>query len=338
MSSSDALTRNQQNMNETPAVSVIIPAYNIAPYIGETLASVFAQSFTDYETIVVNDGSPDTLELERALEPYRERIVYLKQENSGPGGARNTGILEARGEYVAFLDGDDVWLPDYLSRQMSVLLGDTSLDLIYTDALLIGDSPQAGHTFMQKYPSRGAVTFESLLGWDCTVITSCVVARKAALIDAGMFDARFYYCEDFDLWLRLAHRGGRLDYRQQVLAHHRLHAASLCANEARQLEGEIAVYEKWLNEPTLSPEMKQLARAQMKHRRAELDMEQGKQKLLDGQYAHARESFARANDFFHRRKLSFTLVGLRIAPHLFRRLYDMRQQSLARKYKLKNTA
>src|SRR3982751_5296129 len=96
-------SRNPQHMREPPALSVIIPAYNTASYIGEALESVFAQDFTDYETIVVNDGSPDTLELERALEPYRERIIYLKQENRGPGGARNTGISRARGRYVAFL-------------------------------------------------------------------------------------------------------------------------------------------------------------------------------------------------------------------------------------------
>ena len=191
---------------------------------------------------------------------------------------------------------------------------------------------------MQICPSRGLATFESLLRWDCTVITSCTVARKQALVDAGLFDARFYYCEDFDLWLRLAHNGGRIDYQQQVLAHHRLHGASLCADESKQLEGEIAVYEKLLGTLTLSPGMKELAQAQMNHRRAELDIARGKQNLMDGEYAHAREAFQRANNFFHKPKLSFTLMGLRIAPQLFRRFYDLRQQNLGRKTKMKNTA
>src|SRR5947209_18801381 len=104
--------------DDAPAVSVIIPAYNAAQYIGEALDSVFAQTFTDYEVIVVNDDSPDTAELERALAPYRERVVYIKQENRGPGGARNTAILKARGECVALLDSDDVWLPTFLAEQM----------------------------------------------------------------------------------------------------------------------------------------------------------------------------------------------------------------------------
>ena len=75
-----------------PTVSIVIPAYNVAPYIGETLDSVFAQTFADYEVIVINDGSPDTEELERAIQPYQERIRYLSQKNSGASAARNAGL------------------------------------------------------------------------------------------------------------------------------------------------------------------------------------------------------------------------------------------------------
>jgi glycosyltransferase involved in cell wall biosynthesis len=325
-------------MTSSPAVSVIIPAYNAAPYIGEALDSVFAQTFTDYETIVVNDGSPDTTELEQVLAPYRERIVYLKQENSGPGGARNTGILKARGEYVALLDSDDLWLPNYLSQQMRALRENPALDLIYSDALVVGFSPFAGQTFMENEPSRGEVTFESLLRWECTVITSCVVARRQALIDAGLFDPNLYYSEDFDLWLRLAHRGGQIAYQTEVLAHRRSHEASLCADESRLLEGEISVYEKCLRELSLSTAQRELLKRQMEHRRADLAIVQGKQKLKAGQYAQAREAFRSANQFSPKRKLRLTLIGLRFAPQLFRRLYDLREQAFARKYKAKNTA
>src|ERR1022692_2860927 len=83
-----------------PLVSVIIPAYRAAETIADTLDSVLAKTFKDYEIIVVNDGSPDSEDLEKALEPYRERIIYLRQENQGPGGARNTGIRTARGQYI----------------------------------------------------------------------------------------------------------------------------------------------------------------------------------------------------------------------------------------------
>src|ERR1700756_654142 len=89
-------------------VSVIIAAYNVAPYIAETLNSVFAQNKAAFEVIVVNDGSPDTAELEEVLRPFRDGIVYLKQENRGLSGARNTGIRAATGDLIALLDGDDL--------------------------------------------------------------------------------------------------------------------------------------------------------------------------------------------------------------------------------------
>src|SRR3954469_6661492 len=98
--SAAALPLAVRAIEATPQVSVIIPAYNIAPYIIETLDSVLAQTFTDYEVIVVNDGSPDTEEFEAAFQPYLDRIVYLKQENGGASLARNTGLHAARGEFI----------------------------------------------------------------------------------------------------------------------------------------------------------------------------------------------------------------------------------------------
>src|SRR5918993_2695584 len=102
-----------------PRVSVVIPAYNAAPLIGAALDSVFSQSFTDLECIVVDDGSRDERQLLEALAPWRDRIVYVRQENGGPAKARNTGIARARGELIAFLDADDEWLPEKLSRQVA---------------------------------------------------------------------------------------------------------------------------------------------------------------------------------------------------------------------------
>jgi len=98
--------------HSAPRVSVIVPAYNTAPFIAETLDSVFAQSMADFEVIVVNDGSPDTPALEQALLPYRARIRYIVQSNGGLSAARNTAIRASGSELVAFLDSDDVWEPD----------------------------------------------------------------------------------------------------------------------------------------------------------------------------------------------------------------------------------
>src|SRR5215210_7974852 len=111
-----------------PTVSVIIPAYNAAKYIGQALNSVFDQTFRSHESIVINDGSPDTVELERELEAYGANIQYIKQGNRGAAAARNAGLLSARGEYVAFLDADDRWRPNFLKEQIEFLkLNDADL-------------------------------------------------------------------------------------------------------------------------------------------------------------------------------------------------------------------
>jgi glycosyltransferase involved in cell wall biosynthesis len=132
-----------------PLVSIVIPAYKVAPFIKETLDSVFAQTFTDFEAIVINDGSPDTDELERALEPYRARIVYLGQEkNQGAGAARNLGLRVARGHFVAFLDGDDTYFPAFLSEQLELIRGHGGYELVYADATNFGSfKPMARPTW-----------------------------------------------------------------------------------------------------------------------------------------------------------------------------------------------
>jgi glycosyltransferase involved in cell wall biosynthesis len=106
----------------TPIVSVIIPAYNVAGYIAEALDSAFAQNVGEFEAIVVNDGSPDRAALESVVASYSDpRLRYLQKANGGPSSARNAGIAAARGEWVAFLDGDDALLPNYLRSQLALL-------------------------------------------------------------------------------------------------------------------------------------------------------------------------------------------------------------------------
>lgn len=327
--SDEQMMADERSGDSTPAVSIIIPAFNAASYILDALRSVFAQTFSDYETIVVNDGSPDTSLLEDALEPYMHRIVYIKQENSGPSGARNTAIRRARGQYIALLDSDDVWLPGYLETQMAALRKDPSLELIYADALLVGDSNLAGRTFMEANPSKGSVTFESLLRWECTIITSCTVARRQTLVEAGLFDEAFRHAEDFDLWLRIAHKGAPMGYQPLVLAHHYQHGASLSADEARLLEGEINVYKKLLNLLPLSAAQRQLMRVQMERRTHDLALERGRQELIAGECAKAQLSFGRANELHQSRKLRASLLGLRVAPQLFRYIYIIYQRLIS---------
>ena len=123
---------------QNPSVSVVIPAYNVASFIAETLESVFAQTWTDFEVLVINDGSPDTAALESTLAHYAHRIRYVVQKNGGPSSARNHGIQIAAGKWVAFLDGDDLWDPTFLQSQME-LAASQNLDLVYCDMRYFGE-------------------------------------------------------------------------------------------------------------------------------------------------------------------------------------------------------
>ena len=117
-------------------ISVIIPAYNVAAYIGETLDSLLAQTYPDYEAVIVNDGSTD--DTEQVIASYRaslgDRLVYVKQANGGLANARNAGLRVARGRYIALLDSDDLWAPEFLAKMLALLESDPTLDLVFPNA------------------------------------------------------------------------------------------------------------------------------------------------------------------------------------------------------------
>jgi glycosyltransferase involved in cell wall biosynthesis len=315
--------------DEAPAVSVIMPAYRSAAYIAEALESVFAQTFEDFEVIVVNDGSPDTAELERALEPYRARIVYLKQENRGVSGARNTAIRAARASLVAMLDPDDLWEPDYLAVQVAAMRDDPTLELLYPNALIFGDAAQAGKTYMEVNPSDGEVTFERLLTQQCTIV-NYVIARRDAIVDAGWFDETLSRSEDFDLWLRILCRGGRIAYHRRVLARYRRHAGSLSSDPVLMARDIVRVLDKAGRVLELDAAQRELLNAARARFHATLRLQEGKRAFMRGDARAALEGLGEANRFFRSRKLSLAIRLLRLAPGLLLRVYDLRDRFVFR--------
>ena len=164
-------------LHRAPAASVVIPAFNAERDIAAALESVFAQTFTDYEVIVVNDGSADNLAA--AIHPFQHRLIYIEQPNRGAAAARNAGIRTARGRYIAFLDADDVWQPVFLDRQIRYLESRPACDLVYSDGLISGESALAGQRFMKGAPSKGPVTpaVEARPRWILGHRVRAVVAR-----------------------------------------------------------------------------------------------------------------------------------------------------------------
>lgn len=316
--------------NSSPTVSVIIPAYNVAPFIRETLDSVFAQTLADYEVIVVNDGSPDTEEFERAIEPYRERLCYVRQENGGASVARNAGLRLARGAWVAFLDADDLWLPTYLEEQFR-FIREHNCDLACADALIFGTSADAGQTYMEAVmesaPASGEVTFIDLVSSERSLITSGVVARRDLIFEVGLFDEALRNAQDFDLWLRLARHGARLAYQRQVLLRYRARAGSLSGDAINSHRRELRVFDKIEQSYPLTPAERAAVSPVIRSRRALLEYELGKLHLLPGDFARARESFARASNFGGGWKPKAALWLTRLVPTLMKALYARRSET-----------
>jgi glycosyltransferase involved in cell wall biosynthesis len=301
-------------------VSVVIPAYNSAAFIGETLDSVFAQTFTEYEVILVNDGSPDTADLEKAISPYGEKLTYIRQQNGGAGAARNTAVEASRGELIAFLDADDIWNADYLSLQIA-FLDQNSLDMAYCDAVVFAQGSPATSLFTDTAPSVGEVTAFSLLAGTCNVITSGTVLRRSVLDKAGLFEWERVLAEDFHLWMRIALAGGRIGYQREPLLKYRVHPTSLSGDSIDRVKRSIGAYERVRATLDLSTdELAELERKLVSFQ-ADLAVEVGKDHLAKGDHIAAAASFRAANRHRRSLKLAAAAVLSRCAPQLLLRSY-----------------
>ena len=308
----------------TGVVSVIIPVHLPVRYLAEAIDSALAQTWPHREIIVVNDGSPETACIERLIDERRaQAITYLRQPNRGPGAARNAGIQAATGEFIAFLDADDYWAPQFLSGQLALLDTDPECGLVYSDARMVRESAERSHTFMDMNPSAGEVSLLSLLSHQCTVTTSTVVARASAIRAAGGFDEALWRGQDFDLWLRLAQRGTRIRYQRSALAYHREHDESLSGDSATRHRRvlDVLALPRWQALP--HPE-RAVVEARLAEHRAGLAVARGKQHLADGKFDETAREFRNAIACNGSWKLRLVLLMLRAAPRLLRAIAQRR--------------
>ena len=183
---------------------------------------------------------------------------------------------------------------------------------------------------MQCSPPRGKVTFESILKFDTQVITSCTVVRKQLVTDAGMFDKKLKCCEDFDLWLRIAHLGASMTYQHEVLGLHRLHPASITANKNLFFQSQVFVFEKLRDSVVLTAKQMDLVNSQISRAQATRKLCESKARLLAREYDKAVAALSQANAFFNSRRLGAVKVGLRVVPRLIRYVYRLRDRRLQR--------
>ncbi len=199
---SERMNEHPASGPERPAATVVIPTFNRAPIVGRAIRSVLGQTCQDWELIVVDDGSADGTE--QAVRGISDnRIKYIRHDRKhGGGAARNTGIRCARGEYVAFLDSDDEWLPEKLQKELEVFRNsDPAVGLVYTGKVMLDDT---GRVLEIRMPTKSGWVYEALL--EANFIGSCsrVTVRKQALERVAGFDETLVSHQDWDLWLRVA--------------------------------------------------------------------------------------------------------------------------------------
>ena len=184
-----------------PAVSVIIPTYNRGWILEEAIDSVLAQDFTDFELIVVDDGSTDATW--KILESYGRTIISIRQSNQGVSAARNRGIAESRAPLIAFLDSDDIWLSQKLTRQVDFFNANSSALICQTEETWIRNGVRVNPK--KRHQKLSGMIFEPSLAL-CLVSPSAVMIRKILFDAVGLFDENLPACEDYDLWLRVGCR------------------------------------------------------------------------------------------------------------------------------------
>jgi glycosyltransferase involved in cell wall biosynthesis len=222
-----------------PIVSVVVPTFNRADLLGETLQSILAQSLRELELIVVSDGSTDnTREVVEGLGDAR--VKFIAQANSGgPAGPRNTGVRAARGKYVAFCDDDDLWMTDKLAKQVALLERRPELALCYTEGENFGDLDLFTRNTMGGRMESGharALLYRNF------ITNSSVVVRRSVLAQVGEFnEAReLRGTEDYEMWLRIAHRHPIAGVHEPLFRY-RIHRANLAGNRSRATRRSMKV-------------------------------------------------------------------------------------------------
>lgn len=311
-----------------PRVSVIIPVYRFGPYSEQAVDSVLTQTYRDFEVIVVDDGSPNRAGVEHLRARFGNRIRLISRENGGPAAARNSGIKCARGPLIAFLDEDDLWEPNFLEEQLAFMERQRDAAMVYSDAFLFGDPSVAGRLLMDLFPTEGEPTLENLLAQRCHVVMSAVLGRREVFERAGLFDERrsFISAEDYNLWLRIAHGGGRIAYQRKPLVHRRIHEQNLTRDNGRLVVSVIAVLEEF-SSYDLTPAERQALEVTLRAAKSELALERCKESLSRGDVAAARRETAAIDRSRLGWKGHLALLGLILLPRLVGAAYRVHRRT-----------
>lgn len=218
--------------DQRPIISVVTPTYNRADFLPYAVESVLAQTFSDFELLVVDDGSTDSTR--HLMERYTDdpRVRYFYQPNHGQSVARNRGLKEARGEYICFLDSDNAWFPDKLEKSLNAFRENPAVDVVYGDYVEIDKAgAELGINRMKRH--SGHITPELLK--DNFVSMNTTMTRRECFSEMGGFDVADRLAEDYGLWLRLSTRY-RFYYLPEVLGYYRVMDDQISSDKASRLD------------------------------------------------------------------------------------------------------
>jgi glycosyltransferase involved in cell wall biosynthesis len=239
----------------SPLITVVVPAYNYGRYIAETIKSVQAQSYENWECLVVDDGSTDdTAAVVAQIADADSRVKYIKQQNLGLAAARNTGIKNASGEYFQFLDADDLLEPNKLEQHVAFLKANPEIDIVFSDARYFRNghseerfyNPDGSSTpWVAKLSAKGPDVLVSLVRNNIMVVSSPLL-RKSAVDDVGLFEASTKGIEDWHYWVRCAVKGKHFHYDDSSGTHTlvRVHGSSMSTDARMMLRSTLLLHRK----------------------------------------------------------------------------------------------
>jgi GT2 family glycosyltransferase len=299
-----------------PVVSVIIPAYNVQSYIAATLQSALNQTFRSFEIIVVDDGSTDDTQV--IAQSYRDRgVLVLTQSNSGPAAARNRALSIATGEYIACLDSDDLWEPDYLKTMIDFLGLHPEVSIVFSDTVFFGKSKFSGKRFQEVYPPSTPITFTKLAGFQSHVAMSATL-RREVFDRLGLFDEHLRGSEDFDLWLRALHAGYRIEPVPKVLVRYRRHASSVSSDGSNMFSEVLSALLKWRGQAGLSAEEQQAVEKSCQELQHQANVREALRNIQKGKFRLAQEQLRRVCERSPEWRFHAARLGLALAPRITR--------------------
>jgi glycosyltransferase involved in cell wall biosynthesis len=273
-----------------PTFSIVVAAYQAAATIGEALASAFAQTVPPHEVVVCDDGSTD--DLAAALAPYAERIRLISKENGGEASAKNAAARAASGEYVAFLDADDVYEPGRLEALGELAAARPDLDILTTDAVIEVEGTPVKRVYHARFPFPVEAQRREILRRN--FVFGHAAVRRELVISGGGFDETIRHTTDWERWIRLILDGSLVGCVPEPLARYRLYRGSLSSQRALMLEGRIATLERAAGHPRLTPDEGALVADTATRFRRELVAARAREAVREGAPDARRLAFAAA--------------------------------------------